>query len=322
MTGADSTPAGGRATMSVTSMQEARRSRARRATAAAGVGVAAFATSWQLALEAAGKSPKTVRSYLNSVKALQGFLAAQDMPTDVEEVDAEHIRAFILSEEQRTSAASAAVHFRNLRVYFGWLAREGERTNPNPMDRVDRPKVTKKAKQFFADRRDTAILRIFIDTGMRVSGLANLRYDPDDENRTDVFLSQRKLRLRLKGGDETWVPIGKKTAAAIDRYIRVRARHSHATSPWLWLGVQGHNLSHMTDSGVRVMLSRRGEQAGIQNVYPHRFRRSFADNWLAAGGSTDDLMHITGWKTYDMVREYTEQRGIARAHNAHARLSP
>ena len=47
------------------------------------------------------------------------------MPTDVEEVDAEHIRAFILSEERRTSAASAAVHFRNLRVYFGWLAREG-----------------------------------------------------------------------------------------------------------------------------------------------------------------------------------------------------
>jgi integrase/recombinase XerD len=69
------------------------------------------------------------------------------------------------------------------------------------------------------------------------------------------------------------------------------------------------------------MLSRRGEQAGIQNVHPHRFRRSFADSWLAAGGSTDDLMHITGWKTYDMVREYTEgkrtarqDRGIDRIH--------
>ena len=54
------------------------------------------------------------------------------MPADVEEVDAEHIRAFILSEEQRTSAASAAVHFRNIRVFFGWLAREGERDEPEP----------------------------------------------------------------------------------------------------------------------------------------------------------------------------------------------
>jgi site-specific recombinase XerD len=325
--------------MSVTSMQEARRSRGRRTAAAAGVNLAAFVTSWQLSLEAAGKSPKTVRSYTDSVKALQAFLTAQGMPTDVEEVDTEHLRAFLLAEERRTSAPSAAVHFRNLRVFFGWLAREGERTNPNPMTRVEKPKVTKKAKPFFEDeelarllktcqgvsfqdRRDHAIMRVLIDTGMRVSGLANLRYDPDDDSRNDVFLAQRRLRIRLKGGDETWVPIGKKAAAALDRYIRARARHSQASSPWLWLGYQGHNLAHMTDSGIRTMLARRGKQAEIQNVHPHRFRRDFADSWLAAGGSTDDLMHITGWKTYDMVREYTEARGIARAHDAHARLSP
>jgi integrase len=78
----------------------------------------------------------------------------------------------------------------------------------------------------------------------------------------------------------------------------------------------------MTDSGIRDMVRRRGEQAGIQNVHPHRFRRSFAGRWLAAGGSADDLIHITGWKAYGMVREYTEARGSARAHDAHSRLSP
>jgi site-specific recombinase XerD len=327
--------------MSVTSMGEARRNRGQRegTRAASGPPLTAFVTSWQLALEAATKSPRTVRSYLDSVKALHAFLVGQGMPSDVEAVGAEHLRAFLLSEEQRTSAASAAVHFRNLRVFFGWIAAEEERSNPNPMTRVEGPNVAKKAKPFFdddelsrllktcvgssfSDRRDQAILRVLIDTGLRVSGLANLRYDPDDENHNDVFLTQRRLRIRLKGGNQTWVPIGKKAAAAIDRYIRVRARHSQASSPWLWLGVQGHNTGHMTDSGIRDMVRRRGDQAGIQNVHPHRFRRSFADKWLAAGGSTDDLMHITGWKTYDMVREYTEARGIARAHDAHARLSP
>ena len=73
-----------------------------------------------------------------------------------------------------------------------------------------------------------------------------------------MFLTQRRLRIRLKGGDETWVPIGKKAAAALDRYIRVRARHDQASSPWLWLGVQGHNTAHMTDSGIRDMVGRRG----------------------------------------------------------------
>jgi site-specific recombinase XerD len=328
--------------MSVTSMGEARRQRGgsrEGAAASAAPQITAFVPSWQLALEAATKSPRTIRSYLDSVRALHGFLTAQGMPADVEDVAAEHIRAFILAEEKRTSAASAAVHFRNLRVYFGWLDSEGERANPNPMTRVEGPKVTKKAKALFTedeltrllktcpgtsfiDRRDTAILRVLIDTGMRVSGLAGLRYDSDEDSRNDVFLSQCRLRMRLTGGDETWVPIGKKAAAALDRYIRARVKHPQSGSPWLWLGVQGHNTAHMTDSGIRDMVGRRGEQAGIQNVHPHRFRRSFADKWLADGGSTDDLMHITGWKTHDVIREYTKARGIARAHDAHAWLSP
>jgi integrase/recombinase XerD len=327
--------------MSVTSMGEAGRNpRERRsARAPASPPLTTLATSWQLALEAAAKSPRTVRSYVDSVKALHAFLLSQDMPADVEGVEAEHIRAFLLSEERRTSAVSAAVHFRNLRVFFGWLVGEDERASPNPMTWVEGPKVTKRAKpsfddeelarlltscqgSSFADRRDTAILRVLIDTGMRVSALASLRYDPDDEALGDVFLTQRKLRARLRGGGENWVPIGKKAAAALDRYIRMRARHDRSSSPWLWLGVQGHNTAHMTDSGIRDMVGRRGEQAGIQNVHPHRFRRSFAGRWLAAGGSADDLIHITGWKAYGMVREYTEARGSARAHDAHSRLSP
>ena len=74
--------------MSVTSMQEARRSRGRRTAAAVSVDLGAFVTSWQLSLEAAAKSPRTVRSYTDSVRALQKFLVAQGMTADVEEVDA------------------------------------------------------------------------------------------------------------------------------------------------------------------------------------------------------------------------------------------
>jgi site-specific recombinase XerD len=309
--------------MSVASMGEARRNRGQRddSRETAGPPLTAFVTSWQLALEAAARSPRTIRSYLDSVKALHAFLTAQGMPADVEGVEAEHLRAFLLAEERRTSAASAAVHFRNLRVFFGWLASEEERAGPNPMSWVEGPKVSEKAKpsfdddelarlletcqgSSFADRRDAAILRVLIDTGLRVSGLANLRYDRDDETGNDVFLTRRRLRIRLKGGAETWVPIGKKATAALDRYIRARARHGQASSPWLWLGVQGHNTAHMTDSGIRDMVGRRGEQAGIQNVHPHRFRRSFVGQWLAAGGS--------------VTRAHDAYDG----HDAHARLSP
>jgi integrase/recombinase XerD len=323
---------------SVTSMGEARR-RQVGANVSKSAPLIGLIDSWQLSLEAAAKSPRTIRSYTDSVRALHAFLTCHSMPADTEGVDASHIRGFLLAEEHRTSAASAAVHFRNLRVFFGWLAREEERSSTNPLDQVEGPKAPKKAKEFFTDdelarllktceggsfedRRDTALMRVLMDTGLRVSALAGLRYDLADEERNDVFATKGRLRIRLEGGDETWVPIGKKASASLDRYIRARLKHSQAESPWLWLGIKGHNTAHMTTSGIRDMLARRGDQAGVPNVHPHRFRHSFADKWLAAGGSPDDLMQITGWKTYDIVREYTEAHGVARAHDAHARLSP
>jgi hypothetical protein len=54
------------------------------------------------------------------------------------------------------------------------------------------------------------------------------------------------------------------------------------------------------DSGIRVMVKRRGMEASVQNCYPHRFRHTFADSWLAAGGNVDDLMNVADWKTIAM----------------------
>jgi site-specific recombinase XerD len=304
-----------------------------------GAPLASLLPSWELHLNEGGKSDKTIDSYLRSVRMLTTFLAASGMLDDTELTGAPEIRAFIVGETARTSAVSAQLHYRNLRVYFSWLEREGERQAPNPMLRVDKPKAAEKVKPFFTEaeqskllkvtagqdfesRRDHAMLRVLIDCGVRVTGLADLRYDPADYDLNDVFLAHKRLRVRLKGGRETWVPLGKKAAAAIDRYIRTRARSPHADSPWLWLGTRGRGVSHMTSSGIRVMLARRGVQAGVQGVNPHRFRHTFADAWLAGGGNVDDLMSVAGWTTYDMPLKYARGRGIARAAAAHARLSP
>src|SRR5260370_3661643 len=92
------------------------------------------------------------------------------------------------------------------------------------MARVSKPEVPVRMKPFFTEddlarllratngqdfdsRRDHAILRILIDTGVRVSGLANLRFDPDSDELSDVFLHQKRLRVVLKGGSDHWVPL-------------------------------------------------------------------------------------------------------------------
>jgi site-specific recombinase XerD len=289
--------------------------------------------SWELALSASNKSPATIVSYLDSVKRLDEFLTAQGL-----DLGPGAIRAFLAAERQRTSAGSAQKHYRNLSVFFGWAMREGDVLDGDPMANVEKPKVSAQARPFFTEtelaallkatqgqdfeaRRDHAIIRILIDTGMRVSGLAGLRFDPADESATDVFLAQRRLRIRLKGGDAWWVPVGARSCVALDRYLRARARHPHAASPWLWLGTRGHAVDHFGASGVRQMLARRGEEAGIQHCHPHKFRGTMADAWLAAGGTIDDLMSVAGWKSIAMPLLYAKGRKIARAAEAHRRLS-
>jgi site-specific recombinase XerD len=305
--------------------------------------LAALLDSWILDLQAQNKSPYTIRSYGDSVRQLIAWAQA-DATTGI---TTRQLRDFFRAELGRTygrhgrqvSPASVAVHFRNLRVFFGWCAREEPALMAaSPMAGVSAPAVPAGKKlpfsvpeqsallsackgASFADRRDHAIMSVLIDTGMRVSGLAGLRLryaDAAGDERTDVRLKDRRLDIRLKGGRALTVPVGRKTAADCDRYIRARARHRHAGEDLLWLAPRGA----LTSWGIRQMLERRGEQAGVQDVHPHRFRGTFAHDWLLNGGSETDLMEITGWETRAMIEVYARQLRATRAGVSHARLSP
>lgn len=68
------------------------------------------------------------------------------------------------------------------------------------------------------------------------------------------------------------------------------------------------------------MVKRRAAIAGVRDVHPHRFRRTFADNWLSEGGSVDGLMAIAGWESMEMVKLYAGARANVRALEEHQRI--
>ncbi|MEV7011589.1 tyrosine-type recombinase/integrase [Streptosporangium sp. NPDC051022] len=306
-----------------------RNRRPARPTVPAGTPLPALLDSWILALRAANKAKNTILSYTRSARAFIAYLTEHGMPDDGEGVEAEHVRAFLVSEQERTSVHTSAAHHRNLSVWFRWMIDEEERSTLSPVLRADAPKVPKKVRRYlsdeelsallaackgpgFLDRRDTAVLRILIDNGMRLDGVTGLMLD-------DVDLRGRRLRITLKGGDQHWAPIGAKAVQALDRYLRVRARHTLAGLPNLWLGSRGKALTRW---GVTELLEKRGNQAGIEKVGPHMFRGTAAHDLLAAGAHPNDVQSILGWKSAAMVRHYTEDLAHERARETHARLSP
>jgi len=287
--------------------------------------LAALLNSWLLHLRAERKSEETVKVYGDGVRRFLAWCATERVQTVL---DRPPVNTFV-SSLLRDGAEPATARSRHLALkrFSAWLTDEEEiprdeltGSKPPKLDVKVVPILTEEQiarllkvcqGKDFRDVRDAAIVRLMVETGARAGEVVAMTLDDIDLVRGSAVVR------RGKGGKGRRIPMGPRTSAAIDRYLRQRRNHLLASTPALWLGDRGKGFSY---DALHKTLKWRAELAGINGFHPHVLRHTAASRWLAAGGSEGGLMAVAGWSRRDMIDRYTKHTSEQRAAEEARRL--
>lgn len=208
------------------------------------------------------------------------------------------------------------------RSFFRWATLEFQLAN-NPALSLKQPDYTTKTIAPFnqaeilrllkrATPRNQVIILILLDTGLRVGELCRLLVKDANLETGEIniaaFGSGQKTKART-------VYIGKAARRALWRYQT--GRDNQPSTPL----ILSNHRQPMTRNAVRCLLADLGVRAGVANVHPHRFRHTFAIQYLRNGGDVFTLQRLLGHSSLEMVRHYL---ALAQADdsNAHQGASP
>jgi site-specific recombinase XerD len=254
--------------------------------------LAELVESWQLNLQSEGKAVTTVQSYTGHVRNWLRWCEQTGRPAELtRELVQAHIAGMLGAGSEPNTAR---LRLASLRAFTRWLADEDE-IDADPLLGMRPPKLTTKvtesltddqlrlllkacAGKSLRDRRDEAIVRLMLETGLRAGEVIALQT-------TDLDLKRGLVTVRRgKGGKGRIAPFSSQAAAALDRYLRARRSHPRADSPALWVGVGGKGFGY---HGLNDTLRDRGSEQG--------------------------LMAVAGWSTRSMIDRYTGASAAERA---------
>jgi len=295
-----------------------------------------------------GRSPYTVAYYKGILGRFLWYAEREDWPDDARLLTEWQIREFLgyvgvevnrwgvkgngsESSSRRAAPRTVHHHYRALTAFFNWVVREGFLTESpmtkvkvaKPKHKVIRPYTAEQIKRMlavcdwdyqhnarFIGSRNRAMILMLVDTGLRLSELANIKLQ-------DLDTERGWIKVVGKGAKERVVRIGQAAQKALWRYLMHRPDSGRQE---LWLTEEGRPLRN---PGIQSMVDRLKGRAGIaEEGCVHRFRHGFALDFLRVDRNPFNLQYLLGHSSLEMVRRYVDTLGMEDALEAHIKASP
>lgn len=259
-----------------------------------------------------GCSEKTIAYYQTTINM---FFSKYNLP--ISSINTEDIRIYLA--QYQSERHSSKVTIDNIRrifsSFFSWLEDE-EYIMKSPVRRIHKVKFGRTVKDTFTDEelermrdasdniRNLSIVDTLISTGMRVGELVRL-------NRADINFIERECIVFGKGDCERKVYFDARTKLHLQEYLKQRTDDNPA------LFVTLHKPKRrITINGVESMLKNLEQNTEINNIHPHKFRRTMATRAIDKGMPIEQVQKLLGHVRIDTTLHYAmvNQENVKNAH--------
>ena len=247
-----------------------------------------------------GCSTKSMKYY---VYLISDFLNKTQIP--VKEMTTGDIRSYLNNHSVNSTGSKVSMDNirRVLSSFFAWLEEE-DYIRKNPVKRIHKIKSIKTIKKVFSDEnienlkdactylRNKVIIELLSSTGMRVGELVTL-------NKSSVDFENKECIVLGKGGKQRKVYFDSKTKIHLQSYLASRTDNNEALFVSLF-----YPFNRLQISGVEIMLRKLGSETTIDNVHPHRFRRTLATKAIDKGMPVEQVQILLGHTKIDTTMHY------------------
>ena len=247
-----------------------------------------------------GRSEYTLKQYYREIRLLLAFLNCS-----IEEVTTNGVKMYLMTMKVERNLQNSTVE--NMRSYlnavFSWMKKENFIEN-NPVERIAPIKIKKDIKKSFSEEelkiikdfcknhpRNLALVNFLYSTGCRVSEVSSV-------NIKDINFNEKKLIILGKGNKERIVYLTDEAVQSIQDYLRTREDNNEA------LFLSDKKKNRLSPNSIRWILTNISEKTGVENIHPHRFRRTLATNLLNNGMAIQDVSKILGHSNISVTQTY------------------